>query len=175
MNGQADKWKSLFCGPQMVSGLCHGETNHWSIRKSYRLNGFICGVNIYSHLMQLCSLQKVAADWPRQCSAFSPPAFLCHALERWLLYNNGKSLWESLTVFSHISNIFLRSGIMEKPLQGRKKSPWPVATVQLRAPLSVMGWNSIWGLSGDGSAGSNTNPLTLWRLTLALVCSSTPN
>lgn len=50
------------------------QTTDWSIRKSYRLNGFICGVNIYSHLMQLCSLQNVAVDWLWRwwwCSAFS--------------------------------------------------------------------------------------------------------
>lgn len=59
---------------------------------------------------------------------------------------------------------------MEKPLQVHGKSPWPLATVQLRAPLSVMGCNSMRGLSSDGSAGRTTNLLTLWRLTLALMC-----
>lgn len=38
------------------------QTTDWSIRKSYRLNG-IFWVNIYSHLMQLCSLQNVTDDW----------------------------------------------------------------------------------------------------------------
>lgn len=74
MNGHADGSRYSMAHRWFLVFAMVRKTTDWSIRKSCRLNGFICGVNIYSHLMQLCSLQDVAVDWLwrwRWCLAFS--------------------------------------------------------------------------------------------------------
>lgn len=100
------------------------QTTVWSIRKSYRLNGFICWVNIYSHLMQLCSLQNVTADWLRRWwwrSAVS--LLLCAVPWKDDSYVMMAKVWERVS--DYFQSCF-RHLFKERDYGGASARPWKI-------------------------------------------------
>lgn len=100
------------------------QTTVWSIRKSYRLNGFICWVNIYSHLMQRCSLQNVTADWLQRWwwrSAFS--LLLCAVPWKDDSYVIMAKVWERVSDYfqSHFRHL-----LEEQDYGGASARPWKI-------------------------------------------------